>query len=141
MTVACTHPGRLAHGRDSLDSYWFAPSTAAREAGTRWSRQGDPPTPFLRTEGFVSAACVHRGPVGYLSLHANGDPADSRADDFPGDVRVGGSVLPGWGTHLVDMNVAQGDLIAIVEAQARAFSASATQARRSGRAPRPARRR
>jgi hypothetical protein len=83
--------------------------------------QGEPPTPFLRTEGLASAACAHRGNIGYLAVSVNGDPADARTDRIPGDVMVGGLPQPGWGLHLVDMNLAQGDLIALVKAQAEAW--------------------
>jgi hypothetical protein len=36
-------------------------------------------------------------------------------------VAIGGKVQPGWGLHLADMNLAMGDLISLVEAQAEAF--------------------
>lgn len=121
MTVACTNPAALRGGSGRLDSYWFAgPSVTATQNAIAWSSEGAPPTPFLRTEGLVSAACVNRGNVGYLSVMVNADPADARTDRIPGDVVIGGNLLPGWGLHLSDMNLAMGDLLAIVEAQSRA---------------------
>ena len=121
-TVACTNPARLRQGLTPLDSYWYAgPSVTSTAKPIAWSSAGAPPTPFLRTEGLVSAACVNRGPVGYLAVTVNADPADARTDAIPGDVSIAGVVQPGWGLHLVDMNLAQGDLIALVEAQAAAF--------------------
>jgi hypothetical protein len=122
MTAACTNPAALAGGSGQLDSYWFAGS--ATPPGTEpigWSSEGPPPTPFLRTEGLVSAACVHRGQIGYLSVAVNADPSDARTDRIPGDVYLFGRLAPGWGMHLADMPLAQGDLIRIIEAQARAF--------------------
>ena len=122
MTVACNNPARLRRGPTPLDSYWYAgPSATSTAKPIAWSSAGAPPTPFLRTEGLVSAACVNRGPVGYLAVTVNADPADQRTDAIPGDVSIAGVVQPGWGLHLVDMNIAQGDLIALVEAQAGAF--------------------
>lgn len=119
MTVACTNPARLSGGSTKLDSYWYAgPSATGTRSDIAWSSQGAPPTPFLRTEGLVSGACVNRGNVGYLAVSVNGDPSDARTDRIPGDVAIGGSVQPGWGLHLIDMNVAQGDLIRLVEEQA-----------------------
>jgi hypothetical protein len=119
MTVACTNPARLTGGSAKLDSYWYAgPSATGTQSDIVWSSQGAPPTPFLRTEGLVSGACVNRGNVGYLAVTVNADPADARTDRIPGDVSIGGSVQPGWGLHLIDMNVAMGDLIRLVEAQA-----------------------
>jgi hypothetical protein len=122
MTVACTNPARLAKGSAPLDSYWYAGTAVTSTPGAiQWSSQGTPPTPFLRTEGLVSAACVNRGNGGYLSVMVNADPSDARTDRIPGDVVIAGVSQPGWGLHTADMNLGLGDLIALVEAQAAAF--------------------
>ena len=34
---------------------------------------------------------------------------------------LGGQPAPGWGIHLVDVNIAQGNLISLVQDQARAY--------------------
>jgi hypothetical protein len=86
-------------------------------AATAWSSEGPPPTPFLRTEGLASGACVHRGNVGYLAISVNADPKDNRTDTIPGDVVALGQRLPGWGMHLADMNLPMGDVIRLIEAQ------------------------
>lgn len=123
MTVACTNPAALGGGSAPLDSYWYAgPSVTATRTSIAWSAEGEPPTPYLRTEGLVSAACVQRGAVGYLSVQVNADPADPRTDRIPGDVVLAGQVQPGWGLHLVDMNLAMGDLLALVGEQSSAFA-------------------
>lgn len=123
MTVACTNPARLSRGTAPLDSYW---PTGVGLSGApdkiRWSSEGAPPAFFVRTEGLVSATCVNRGNAGYLSVIVNADPADVRTDEIPGDVAIGGRIMPGWGLHLADVSLAQGDLIALVEAQAAAFA-------------------
>jgi hypothetical protein len=119
MTAGCTNPAALRGGRATLDSYWFAMSPPAPGATpVAWSSQGPPPTPFLRTEGLVTAECRHNGQSGYLAVTENADPKDARTDRIPGDVYIAGKLNPGWGLHLVDMNLAQGDLIRLVEAQA-----------------------
>lgn len=121
MTIACTNPAALRGGSARLDSYWYAgPSATPARDPIRWSSEGDAPAPFLRTEGLAGAACVNRGPVGYLSVMVEGDPADARTDRIPGDVAIAGRPQPGWGLHLADMNLAMGDLLALVEAQAAA---------------------
>ena len=124
MTIACTHPAALGrNGSAPLDSYWYAgPSITATQNPIDWSSQGPPPAPFLRTEGLASAACVNRGPVGYLSVRVEADPDDARTDRIPGDVIVAGRVQSGWGLHLADMNLAMGDLIRAVELQRDAFA-------------------
>ncbi|MGA9580612.1 MAG: DUF3089 domain-containing protein [Allosphingosinicella sp.] len=118
MTAGCTNPAALGGGRAKLDSYWFtmAPPQPGAEPVT-WSSQGKPSTPFVRTEGLVSAECRNDGQTGYLAVAENADPKDSRTDRIPGDVYIAGKLTPGWGLHLADMNVAQGDLIRLVEAQ------------------------
>ncbi len=120
QTVGCTNPAALGRAAAApLDSYWFAASTAP--PAIAWSSQGPAPAPFLRTRGLVSAACVNRGPLGYLAVTVNADPADARTDRIPGDVHLAGVLAPGWGLHLVDMNLAMGDLLRAVEAQRDAF--------------------
>jgi len=118
MTVACTNPARPgATGWVELDSYWYARSALPVPGGPiSWSSEGAPPSPFLRTEGLVSARCVNHGPRGYLSIRTNADPNDKRTDRIGGEVGVLGMFLPGWGMHLIDMNAPQGDLIRQVEA-------------------------
>lgn len=116
-TIACTNPAAL--GSDAatpLDSYWYAASRTM-SAGIAWSSTGDPPAPFLHTEGLVSGACVHRGQIGYFAVSVNADPSDARTDRIPGDVSLGGIPAPGWGIHLVDVNLTLGNLIRVVEAQ------------------------
>jgi Protein of unknown function (DUF3089) len=122
MTAGCTNPAALGGGKARLDSYWFtlSPGQAGAEPVV-WSSQGSPPTPFLRTEDLVTAECRHDGQAGWLAVSEKADPKDARTDRIPGDVYVGGKLAPGWGLHVIDMNVGQGDLIRLVEAQAEAY--------------------
>ena len=113
MTVACTNPGRPgARGWVDLDSYWHTRSGLPAPGGPiQWSSEGRPPTPYVRTEGLVSARCVNAGPRGYLEVRTNADPADKRTDRIGGEVGMLGFFIPGWGMHLADVQVAQGDLV------------------------------
>jgi len=121
-TIACTNPAALGSAtRRPLDSYWFANSSAGGAGAISWSSQGRPPVPFMRTEGLVSAACVNQGPLGYLAVSVDADPDDARTDRIPGDVLLAGMPAPGWGIHIVDVNLALGDLLRLVEAQRDAF--------------------
>ncbi len=117
MTVACTNPARPGSATwEALDSYWNARANLPTPGGPiRWSTEGAPPTQFLRTEGLVSARCVNNGPRGYLAVRTNADPNDKRTDRIGGEVGMLGFFLPGWGMHLADMAIAQGDLIRTVE--------------------------
>ena len=113
MTVGCVNPA-LPGSRSwvKLDSYWFTRSTLPVPGGPiQWSTEGSPPTPYVRTEGLVSAKCINDGQRGYLWIHTNADPNDKRTDRVGGEVGLLGMFLPGWGMHLVDIAIAQGDLI------------------------------
>lgn len=118
MTVACTNPAQPGStGWINLDSYWYSRSAYPVPGGPiQWSSEGAPPSPFLRTEGLVSARCVNDGPRGYLSIRTNADPTDKRTDRIGGEVSVLGMFIPGWGMHLSDMSAPLGDLIERVSA-------------------------
>jgi hypothetical protein len=113
MTVACVnpaHPG--AKGWVRLDSYWSArPGYPIPGGPIQWSTEGEPPAPWLRTEGLASGRCVNDGARGYLSVRTNADPNDKRTDRIGGEVGIGGLFIPGWGMHLADISLVQGDLI------------------------------
>ena len=117
MTVGCVNPARAgSRNWERLDSYWNARSTLPVPGGPiRWSIEGPSPTPYLRTEGLVSARCVNAGQRGYLEVRVNADPRDQRTDRIGGEVGALGFFLPGWGMHLADMNAPQGDLVRLVE--------------------------
>jgi hypothetical protein len=120
-TIACTNPAALgSDARAPLDSYFFSSPTSRSDIA--WSSAGPAPTPFLRTPGLVSGACVHRGALGYLAVTVNADPADARTDRIPGDVVIFGVPMPGWGIHPVDVNLALGDLVRLVAAQEAAWA-------------------
>jgi len=118
FTVGCVNPAKPGSSDwVSLDSYWFTRSGLPVPGGSiRWSSEGDPPSPYLRTEGLVSARCVSDGPRGYLSIRTNHAPGQKWTDHIGGEVAVFGMFLPGWGMHLADVAEAQGDLLRQVEA-------------------------
>jgi hypothetical protein len=116
MTVGCVNPA-LPGSKDwvKLDSYWYARSSLPVPGGPiRWSSEGQPSTPYVRTEGLVSGKCINQGERGYLSIRTNRAPGEKWTDRIGGEVAVFGMFLPGWGMHLADMAEAQGDLIRAV---------------------------
>ncbi|MGI8612214.1 MAG: DUF3089 domain-containing protein [Sphingomicrobium sp.] len=117
MTIGCTNPARPGSTRwEILDSYWNTRLSLPVPGGPIiWSTQGAPPTQFLRTEGLVSGRCVNNGPRGYLSVRTNADPKDKRTDRVGGEVGMLGMFIPGWGMHVADIAIAQGDLVRAVE--------------------------
>jgi hypothetical protein len=121
MTVACTNPAALgSRSWASLDSYWPTRSTYPVPGGPiRWSTEGTPPTPFVRTEGLASGRCVNDGQRGYLEIRTNVTPGAKWSNRIGGEVGIGGLFIPGWGMHLADVPVTQGDLLRLVEAVSR----------------------
>ena len=59
----------------------------------------------------------------YLSVRIAADPADPRTDDIAGDVKVGQMILKDWGLHLIDVNLAMGNLVDLVGSQSKAYLA------------------
>jgi hypothetical protein len=118
MTVACVNPA-LPGSRDwvKLDSTWFGRSSLDVPGGPiLWSSEGQPATPYVRTQGLVSGKCVNDGPRGYLSIRTNSRAGEKWTNHIGGEVAVLGMFLPGWGMHLADIAVAQGDLVRAVGA-------------------------
>jgi hypothetical protein len=132
MTVGCVNPAQPgATGWVPLDSYWYTRSNLPVPGGPIvWSTEGPPPTPFVRTEGLVSAKCVNDGQRGYLSIRTNHKPGEKWTDRIGGEVGVMSMFLPGWGMHLSDIYEAQGDLIREVGDIGTAIARSRTAARR-----------
>ncbi len=64
--------------------------------------------------GLLTAQCVANEKGSYLEVTVHGNPADPRADDIVGDVMANGQVNASWGLHLIDVNLAMGNLVDIV---------------------------
>jgi hypothetical protein len=69
----------------------------------------------------LSAKCVNQGGLSYLAVTIAADPADPRTDTIVGDVIVDSEIQQAWGLHLIDMNLAMGNLVDIVGRQSAAW--------------------
>jgi hypothetical protein len=125
MQVACANPADLGGGGPAAARPYFV----ARGMGERatpfgpWSKDGTPvTTPFVSTPGMITVRCVADANGSYLAASATPAPNDARGDRIGGEVSIGPMVLKDWGLHLIDMNLAMGDLVALVGRQARAWS-------------------
>ncbi|TGX52830.1 hypothetical protein E5A73_14435 [Sphingomonas gei] len=125
VEAGCTNPAALGGGNAVSQPYLAAAGGMLGEGETPpWTRDGAPvTTPFVRTPGLISIECVRKDGFNYLAVTVNADPADPRTDRIAGDVVAGTQILRNWGLHLIDMNVAQGDLVALADSQARAWAA------------------
>lgn len=125
MASACVNPAALGGGSGQLHSYlsngrFIASSAAAPKPWVRPEQKVT--TPFVSVPGLLTAECVSSDAGTYLSVHVNADPADPRTDDIVGDVVVNGQVQKDWGLHLIDANLAMGNLIDLVRQQAKVYS-------------------
>jgi hypothetical protein len=71
------------------------------------------PTPWVAAPAEYSAQCEARNGASWLQLNLN-DPGDARE-------RIVETLGPLWGTHLVDVNAALGNLVSDVEAQGTSY--------------------
>ena len=122
--AACVNPAALAGGSAPLHAYLSTggstiTSTTAPKA---WTVPEKPvTTPWVSVPGLLTAKCTSNEFANYLEITVHGDPADPRTDDIVGDLATGGQVLKDWGLHLIDVNLAMGDLVEIVGKQAKAW--------------------
>ncbi|MES2894958.1 MAG: DUF3089 domain-containing protein [Pseudomonadota bacterium] len=116
MEAACVNPANLSGGKGELHAYMATGGNGHDKAG--WARGVTVDTPFTSVPGLLSATCINKDGFNYLAVGVNADPADPRIDAIKP-----GAVTPDWGLHLVDVNVAMGNLIALVETQGKAWRA------------------
>src|SRR5262249_28902094 len=72
-------------------------------------------TPWVSVPGLLSAECKSNENATYLEVTVHVSPSGSRTDDIIGDL------TPNWGLHLVDFNIAIGNLVEIVGEQAKSW--------------------
>lgn len=119
--AACVNPAAPSGGSAWLHPYFLTNGQSLPILGATQPPWVDPSrhvtitTPFVTLPRFVSAECMQRNGFTYLALTVHGNPADPRIDD------IGGDLTPEWGMHLIDVNVAMGDLVDLAGDEAHAF--------------------
>jgi hypothetical protein len=126
MIPACTNPASLAGGSGELHAYL---STNGRTiTGTVAPKPWVVPektidTPWVSVPGLLTARCNSNANATYLEVTVHGDPNDPRIDDITGDIGSAANPNAMWGLHLIDVNLAVGNLIDIVGQQTKAYLA------------------
>jgi hypothetical protein len=125
--AACTNPAALATNHDAPLHPYFPTNGASlpilQVPPPQWV---DPAsgvtitTPMVTLPGLVSSQCRTTNGFTYLAVTVHPGPGP-RIDD------IGGDLTPEWGLHLVDANVAMGDLTKIASYEAAAFVKRANQ--------------
>lgn len=124
MQAICANPAALGGGSAPLDAWLSNTSLLSSTPTPEWGADSDVTTSFVSVPGMLSGECVADHGAHYLSVTVAGDPADPRTDDITGDVMFAGQRLDDWGLHLIDMNLAMGDMVDLVVRQAAAWSAA-----------------
>jgi hypothetical protein len=115
--VLCTNPAALAGGAAKVDPVFpsapFAPGTVIA-AGISLLKITQPtaPTPWISEPGAYRARCSSAGGANVLQVTALGGAQTATP-----------SPDPTWGLHLLDANIALGNLISVVRAEANAYAA------------------
>jgi Protein of unknown function (DUF3089) len=115
--VLCTNPTALGGGTGIADTIVpaapFAPGTAiGSQVATTGFTQPPATTPWISIPGSYSARCVDDGGAHVLAI----TPLD-------GAPQLAARPLPSWGLHLVDGNIALGNLARLVRRQAAEYAA------------------
>jgi hypothetical protein len=127
MAAACTNPAALGGGSGELHAY-FSTEGQMIVATT-------PPKPWVKPDraietkwvsvpGLLTARCTTNENAAYLEITVHGDPTGPRTDDIVGDLSLNGQIAKDWGLHLIDVNLAMGNLVDIVGQQAKAWLAA-----------------
>ncbi len=125
MVAVCANPAALGGGSGELHAYLVsggASITGSSAAARPWVTPTQAiETPFVSVPGLLTAQCVANEKGSYIEVTVHGNPSDPRADDIVGDVMANGQVNASWGLHLVDVQMAMGNLVEIVRQQGQAY--------------------
>ena len=117
LEAACTNPAALGSSRSVplstvAPAQPFAPGTLIAAGisllGLQWPTA---PTTFVQSDGAFTGRCSRAGGAHVL-----------RIASAPGTPVPKASPTPQWGLHLVDANIAQGDLVKVLRSQIRAYA-------------------
>ncbi len=106
LDAACTNPAALAGGSGPLLPYL---PTSALAPGAP-AVPGRFPTGFVSYPGYLTAACHEVDGRAWLQVTAHRRPGDARPV-------LPTTLGPSWGLHLIDVNLALGNLVALVRSE------------------------
>jgi hypothetical protein len=118
LVAACTNPAALGGGEAALNGYFDAGGGTALPLGPSepWTVGGRPiATPMVRVVGLLNGQCRSNAFASYLEVSVQ------RGPDSPASRDIQGDLVEPLGLHLVDMEVAMGNLIDLVGQQTRSY--------------------
>ena len=113
MQVACTDPTQLTGTNVDMA---LPTSIMKMDIDGQWSSLHNAiKTEFFSVPGMVTLQCKDDSHGSYLAVTMTArDPLDQRPQYLPGDLIVRGHLLHDWGLHLIDLNLAMGNLLSFV---------------------------
>jgi hypothetical protein len=105
--VLCTNPAALKKGRSGLAQTYVPTSQLSLGAPIA-------PTPWVHMDGEYTVRCQSGGGASWLNASHNGGSADKRPQFTE-------SLGPTWGFHIVDINIALGNLVDLAGRQSAAW--------------------
>jgi DUF3089 family protein len=118
LVAACTNPAALGGGAAALNGYFDAKGETALPMGPAdpWTVGGRPvATPMVRVVGLLKGQCKTNTFASYLEVSVQRGPRSPASRDIQGDL------AEPLGLHLVDMEVAMGNLVDLVGHQAKSY--------------------
>jgi len=125
QVAACVNPANLSGESGQLHAYLDATGQTIISSTPQikpWTTGATVDTLWVSVPGLLTARCTSNENATFLEVTVHGNPADPRVDDITGDISSGGKPLAEWGLHLIDVNLAMGNLVDIVGAQAQVFA-------------------
>jgi hypothetical protein len=124
QAAACVNPAALSGGSGELHAYLDATGRTITSTPQikPWATGAAVDTPWVSVPGLLTARCTSNENATFLEVTVHGDPADPRVDDITGDIGSAAQPLANWGLHLIDVNLAMGNLVDIVGQQAKAYA-------------------
>ena len=116
LEVLCVNPAALAGGTGQLDPY-FRTTDFPGPIGATSPSPYDAPTEWVSEPGLYDARCESGDGATWLQIDDVGSTTDQRP-------RVRPTLGPSWGLHLVDVNLALGNLVDLVRTQAASYRRS-----------------
>jgi hypothetical protein len=118
LVAACTNPAALGGGEAALNGYFDAKGETALPMGPAkpWTVGGQPiATPMVRVVGLLKGQCKSNTFASYLEVSVQRGPGSPASRDIQGDL------VDGLGLHLVDMEVAMGNLVDLIAQQGKSY--------------------
>ena len=114
LQVLCVNPASPSGGSGALLPYFPSSETSA-SLSTNGASSARVTTPWVSQPGLYTGQCKYENGASWLQVSGPVHPGDPRRI-------VMQTIGPSWGLHLVDVNIALGNLVSLVGDEARAYA-------------------